>query len=285
MKSIYTVVVFFFRKCVFYLNGFIQKYRLWLCSPQKKQIDFLLEYKKARNDTFLSFIADNPEYYNNNIADVFYSKKDFQEKMKEENNDLEIEWSQRILFENTPRGNVIMYYNPFRMGFSYYADTSSIPYPLLNAVAMKYSKMFFCCDFFMDNETRFHSPLILIHAENSKKEEEEKKKADGDGDGGADGKKGVDEELKKILNDAPFIKRRKVCVNAGVAPDMKNDKKIRQKDPKEPEYHRNKFIYLGKIHNFTLLKKEEKKNEVVYNGVHADLFNYKYYKMHKMKDI
>ena len=45
-----------------------------------------------------------------------------------------------------------MFYDPYKLGFSYYSDTNGIPYFILNAVAMKYIYTFRCLDFFVDNK-------------------------------------------------------------------------------------------------------------------------------------
>jgi hypothetical protein len=62
--------------------------------------------------------------------------------MTESNTELEKMWRTRILFENTPRGNVIMFYDPYKLGFSFYCDQKIISYDILNAIATKYVRMF-----------------------------------------------------------------------------------------------------------------------------------------------
>jgi hypothetical protein len=47
-------------------------------------------------------------------------------------------------------GNIIMYYDVFRMSFAYYSDTQGVHYNVLNACAMRYVCMFHCMDLFMD---------------------------------------------------------------------------------------------------------------------------------------
>jgi hypothetical protein len=202
---------------------------------------------------------------NTNIPAIFYCKKDFQEKLKDENNNIEPIWKQRILLENTPRGNILMFYDPFRFGFSYYADTATIPYSLLNSVAMKYVRIYQCGDFFMDDETEFISPLIAIYKENEtvsdKKEEKENTK---------------DSELHNLIADGPFIKRKKAVIEEKpiekIAPSPKVD------------FYRNKFIYLGKIHNYSFLKKEPIIS-TINKGSHKfkEVFSYTEYKKNYKK--
>ena len=91
--------------------------------------------------------------------------------MKIENNDIEIKWRTRILIENTPRGNIMMYYNSFKRGFAYYSDQQGVPYIILNTMAMKYVRVFQCRDLFMDDKVTPEdspSPFIQIYKDDEK---------------------------------------------------------------------------------------------------------------------
>jgi hypothetical protein len=169
---------------------------------------------------------------NSNVNEKFYSKDAYQSIIKTENNCLEQEWKRRILFENTPRGNVIMYYDPYKLAFAYYSDTSSMPYNLLNAIAMKYVLSFHCMHLFVDNEvtpTDGASPLItglLVDTpEKSKKKENVA---------------GID------MKNAPFAKFKKSVSNQGNKDADKKPVVI---------YNHNKFVCVGKIINFSFIRK------------------------------
>jgi hypothetical protein len=133
--------------------------------------------------------------YNDNIEKIVYIKKEFFETLADPENPLENLWKKRILIENTPRGNIYMYYDIFKQGFAYYSDQTGIPYRILNAVAMKYVVVFRCIDFFLD-ETGIPdgktSPLVKVFVED---DEEEKKQ-----------KKAKMENLQIDMNNAPFAK-------------------------------------------------------------------------------
>jgi hypothetical protein len=142
--------------------------------PRNKSIeDPVIKYYNKNKTRFLSSFTELSSKYNENIDPVFYIKTEFGELMKDNLNYLEKKWKTRILIEYTPRGNIIMFYNPYKMGFSYYCDSTGIPYPILNAVAMKYVIMFKCRDFFVDecfiqnSQTNFSSaydsPLLPIY--------------------------------------------------------------------------------------------------------------------------
>ena len=147
--------------------------------------DPLITYYNNNKRRFVSSFQEDKDY-NDNIDSIFYDKPKFQQFMKAECNYIEREWRTRILFENTPRGNIVMFYDPYKQGFSYYCDFNSVPYPVLNAIAMKYVIIFRCRDFFVDNKITlnydysstssdntpiFSSPLIPIFYNEEKKDE------------------------------------------------------------------------------------------------------------------
>jgi len=233
--------------------------------------DPILEYVNKNKEHFLKTYM-NGKNMNENIEKEFYNKKEYNTIMKEDNNELEFAWKTRILYENTPKGPIFMHYDAYKQGFSYYADQTSIPFNILNAVAMKYVCRFFCRDFYYDEmslkekkeidkeeeekeeeevyefiEKVYESPLIKIHNE---KEETEKSK-----------------ELKKILNDGPFAKFKS---NKDKDKDKDKDK---VKVKKQKEMNTNKFINLGKIYNFHVLQNKRKiKNNNVTTSYDA-MFN------------
>ena len=190
-------------------------------SPAVKYIE---KYKKQFENSY------NNGDFNQNIQTEFYNKDKYNLTIKIQNNILEKSWKQRILFESTPNGNVVMFYDAYRFSFAYYSD-SHIPYPILNAVAMKYVLTYFCRDFFLDksiipsNQT---TPFLYVH-EIEKKELTSKK---------IDVSKGPFAKLKNYTKDK---------VN-----DKGNDKVNDKVNVKN--YIKNKFISLGKVYNFSVLK-------------------------------
>jgi hypothetical protein len=185
------------------------------------------------------------------VDKCFYNQKELREVLLEENNGLEKTWKTRILFENTPRGNVIIYYDAFKQGFAYYCDQTSLPYHILNAVAMKYVTMYRCRDFFVDNqETPENNQSPLIEPEKPIEPEKAKETS----------KKEEDTISKK---SAPFAKFKSYnMANSKVKQEenKKGDIKKGEKEEKEEKiYIRNKFICLGKIINFKLIQPVEKK--------------------------
>jgi hypothetical protein len=181
---------------------------------------------------------------NANIDNVFYNKKQLQTALIEADNDLEKRWRSRILMESSPRGNIIMYYDAYKIGFAYYSD-QYIPYDILNAVAMKYVITFQCRDFFMDELERpkdYPSKLLALFEEEKKAPSESK-------------------SFKNQLRDGPFAKFKNYN-NVSTKAEPNKDNEI--PEPVKDKV-RNCFISRGKIANFSLLQKPEIKNNIIFN--------------------
>jgi hypothetical protein len=73
-----------------------------------------------------------------------------------------------FIFEKTPMGNVIMYYNKDRNSFEYYTD-NIIPYRILDTVARKYVLTYDCCELYIDMEKEIKE--YVLNGVPSKKEE------------------------------------------------------------------------------------------------------------------
>jgi len=191
-------------------------------------------YKKHNKAGFIkSFQEEEREKnYNENIDDVFYKREEYNKIVAEADNILEPKWKRRILYEFTPRGNIIMFYDAYKEGFAYYSDTQ-MTYEILNSAAIKYSILFRCRDFFIDEQSYpngYVSPLIKL------KEDQDKKPAS-----------------KKVALEGPFMKSKKTAQNTTI-------------DPVAKIYSQNKFVYLGKTCNFSFLKKESVVKKVVETG-------------------
>jgi hypothetical protein len=127
-----------------------------------------------------------------------------------------------------------MNYDVYRAGFAYYSDNNSLNYDLLNAVAMKYVKIFHCLDFFMD-ETFYDSPLFDVFY--TEKNENDDTKTNDD-----DKKNTIDS------TDDVFLKK----------PQPQSDPK-KQHRKTQHKKRVNKFVKQGKIENFSFLVKPPKR--------------------------
>jgi hypothetical protein len=230
-------------------------YSIFFPDRRPKIIDPVTKYVEANKNKLLdSFkILD----MNKNIEKVFYNKKELQEILVNQNNELEKIWKTRILFENTPRGNIIMHYDVYKQGFAYYCDANGIPYNILNSVSMKYVTVYQCRDLFMDNEyfeNEKESPLIKLYLEQEKE----------------DKKDGQEKPLPKLDTIAfAKLKNYNKIEKTDDKKDEKNDDKTESKP--EKEYNRNIFVNLGRICNFNFLNKPVKKSKL--NGFYSSLLD------------
>ena len=194
------------------------------------------EYIQQHQQQLLATYSGNLhcDKHNQNIEKAFYNKDEYKNAISEKDNILESTWKSRILHESTPRGNVTMHYDAYKHAFAYYADVA-ISYSILNAVAMKYVRVFSCRDFFLDESIipdGNKTPFLTIHNLDESKKKEPK----------IDVKKGPFAKLKKYTGEKP------------------NERKNPSGKPNEVkpsgDITKNKFISLGKIYNLSILNKK-----------------------------
>jgi len=234
--------------------------------PEPKQIQespesiYINKQKEKMMNTFRTREDDNDIIknhvnWNENIETEFYNKKAIQEILKDVANPIEKKWRSRILMENTPKGNLVMYYDAYKEGFAYYSN-EIIPYPILNAVAMKYVVTYRCRDFFKD-ESVLTEPSSLVVAYRNQEKEETKEKSR---------KISI---TKEELETAPFIKKRKIEVSSNATNNTNTNKD--NNDNKEKDKMINKFIWYGKMNEFSFLKKVDKKKSAIKKLLFRDL--------------
>jgi len=224
----------------------------------------------SRKAKFLQCFETTKESANENIDSLFYYRKEYEVAMKINNHPIETAWKRRIMMDTTPRGNIIMYYDAYKHGFAYYAD-STIPYPFLNASAMKYVAVYKCRDFFLDEQhTPNHTPSpISVMMDAEEKEEFQKKRVLAKKAGLAkDVKSGPFAKLKNYQN----IVKSATIISPMIKPPMEmktwyqrlfmktlpilSQPNIAIKEKEESTYqHKNRFLYMGKMANFSLLQK------------------------------
>jgi hypothetical protein len=187
--------------------------------------------------------AENEDSFNENIEPVFYIRSEYNKVVQKPNNHLEESWKTRILFENVDGNNIVMFYDAYKEGFAYYSD-KQVLYDSLNAVAMKYCRVFMCRDFFMDeaicSDDKMLSPFLKIIRQSEEVEKEKKKKS----------------SANQTVKNGPFAKFKTYTsdsVNNTSYSKTAAEDKPKEKEPIKETYN-NKFIYLGKITNFSPLK-------------------------------
>lgn len=190
-------------------NNFICKWWNTIFPPKNiKRIDINEEYISSTKSRFLKLYEPTDSVdqssTSSNIEPEVYDKKKLADILSDSNNHLEKIWKTRLLVESITSGNfsnnlrlsekypnIVMFYDIYKQGFSYYCDQPIVPYDILNSVAMKYVMRFRCLDFFMDETvipngagSRLKSVFL---------EEEKKEKKPGS-------------EVAIDLKDAPFAK-------------------------------------------------------------------------------
>jgi hypothetical protein len=221
--------------------------------------------------------------YNTNIEPILYTRKELLELLKDPKNPYEEKWRKNILYETTPRGNIVMYYDIFKQGFTYYSD-HTMTYTILNTAAMKYCLYFSCLDFFMDDHILNDrvSPFTRLLLEEEKTEADKKK-----------------ENIKQMIpniSNARFAKLKNYSAQPSTQenPDQTQEKLVKTEKPKELMI--NKFINLGKISNFSFIQKTVKPSPIINSKptmfdemfsdvkiANKEVLNYKKFKENQLK--
>ena len=221
------------------LSTFLLKWYFHSSTEKKKSLIINYSpdviYIQRKKSALLRFLK--LQECNDNVETIFYDKEQYNKLVAEKGNALETAWKQRILYESTPLGNVIMYYDAYKKAFSYYADIS-ISYNILNAVAMKYVMMFRCGDFFIDNSiTDKESPFTHEHEIDVSVKKDSTTKKDN----------------KFDIHKGPFAKLKKYENKKGLVEGKEKDEETLQ--GKQKHVVKNKFVYLGKSRDFDFLKR------------------------------
>ena len=212
--------------------------------------------------------------WNSNIDPLFYDRTQLKEVWEDPKNDIEAQWRRRVLYESTPRGNVMMHYDAYREGYVYYSDQTSIPYCILNAVAMKYVLMFKCRDLFVDQTLYAHNPSPMIRSMREEDDKEQDKKTQSMHQL-LHGKTDNTNTTSFAVSDAsPFVKFRSkqhdtstpVSSNAkttasATVPAARCTVPVHMTPDALPAI-KNKFIYMGKFHNWTPLQSMKKTRSI-----------------------
>ena len=123
----------------------------------------LYDYYKALNSS-ASNISDGEKNEKKTLEEPYENKYyDLFEKLEcdELEEDIVKGLKNSVLYEMTPKGRVIMYYDFDKESFTYYCDTKDIPYFYLETVARKYALTYNCKKIVVD---------IKKEMENAKKE-------------------------------------------------------------------------------------------------------------------
>uniref|UniRef100_A0A6C0DGC5 Uncharacterized protein n=1 Tax=viral metagenome TaxID=1070528 RepID=A0A6C0DGC5_9ZZZZ len=219
----------------------------------KEKCSFLLLKNDETPQTPEAIVEKIPEKYEDKYLDI-YKKTDSivctDEKIEGLKN--------TILMENTPLGNVIMYYDKSRETFIYYSD-SNIPYRYLEVISRKYVVMNNCKQIHVDMEQEIKEAEEKL--EQKRQDEEEKKKQL------EELERQKPEENQSITKKDVFAKLKKYNTNtslksSGIPTDKKSVSKKNIQESDKPlilKEKANRYSCEGKLMNFSFLKKVDKK--------------------------
>jgi hypothetical protein len=224
--------------------------------PPKPPTQF--EKLSERYNNFYSKPTDDE---NSNISEILYDFDKRKELFADADNEEEKRWKSRILHETTPRGNVIMYYNPYTLSFYYHSDEQIIPYKILEQVAKKYVIIYRCKDFFIDMVDRPANKLIAILQKEEDALKSKKMKV-------SDITKCVNAQVTADSKDvfAALKDYRAAPAQTSSTPSVPSSTMITKKVAATTETKfSNKFVRIGKLCEFNILQKPPNKKIAAIN--------------------
>ena len=175
--------------------------------------------------------------------------------------------SNSFVMENTPQGNVVMVWDNKRDTFAYYAD-HLIPYRFLEVVGRKYVLMNDCKKLFVNMDEEIKAAEKRLEEKKQKKEDlkqEEQKKLDDSESANTivekeKPKKDVFAKLKSYNRDNS-IKSATVALNPKKPSNVPKNTTVNTKVEENMilKENANRYSYLGKLVNFSFLKKVDRK--------------------------
>lgn len=203
------------------------------------------QYEKSCKK-YAEFYGKESADENSNIDPVLYDFDKRKEIFVSPDNELEKQWKSRILIENTPRGNVMIYFNPYLLSYQYYSDEQIIPYKILEQVATRYVILFRCKDFFIDVEKRPGNKILEV----LQKEEDSLKS-----------KKMKVNDITKCVNIQSETKDVFAALKdyrSEVKTTEAKTTEVKTKTEPKPKFS-NKFVRIGKMCEFNIIQKPTNK--------------------------
>lgn len=155
-----------------------------------------------------------------------------------------------VIMENTPLGNVVMMYDNKRETFNFYSD-NTIPYRFLETVSRKYVITYNCRPLYIDmeEELKLYENKMNEHEENENKKNSEK----------------ANTPVKNVFAKFKSYNTEGKSGHVSKVPGPQNS--VQHKDTGDKDKNRkiilkdnaNRYSCQGKIHNFSIIKKPEKR--------------------------
>jgi hypothetical protein len=168
-----------------------------------------------------------------------------------------------FVMEKTPLGNVLMTYNVVRGSFQFYSD-NTIPYRYLETVSRKFVKFFDCRPIYYDMEEELKNYEIKLDEQEMEKEKEKRAREDELKNGKTDGKL-IAQARKTVFAKFKSYNKESGTGHVNMAAPPKNSmpsKSVTENSPNTKillKENANRYTYEGKLSNFNMLKKVDKK--------------------------
>lgn len=248
--NLYVMLVYAFFYRLYISVIFYTKYAMGQIKLVKKTPP--LDYDKKYQKYVKHYKEASDAEANTNISADLYDYDARKTLFAEEKNDTERLWKTRILYESTERGNVLFYYNPYKLSFEYYSDAQIIPYNILQYVAKKYVSINRCRDFYIDMIERPQNKMIVVLRKEEDAMKSKKMKVN-------DITKLVDKSLTNTDNVFDSLKEHRT-VSKGPATKTKGTVTKPKEIKEKPLEFANKYVRLGKISEFNITQKPPKKS-------------------------
>ena len=160
-----------------------------------------------------------------------------------------------ILFESTPRGNIVMYYDFEKESFVYYCDTRDIPYLYLETAARNYAIKFRCKKIVIDMK---HELMLANQKKNNSKHDNESEISDQNKNKNKNNDKNNDQLF------ATFKSYNKKGTNENNDDTSITKFVLRQQA--------NRYSYGGKFSQFQIIKPHECKIEKPIDNMNYEIF-------------
>jgi hypothetical protein len=231
---------------------------------KQKKIEMLSEIDELRSQ--VTEIAGKIDNYSELHADALEQATRFVIKERLDG------FKNSFIIEKTPLGNVIMYYNNNRSSFEYYTD-NTIPYRFLETVGRKYVTVFNCKQIYVDmaNELKESERKLKESEEKEKEKEREKEEREkreiNDRAIGNDNvaKKNVFTKFKSYNKESGTGRVNKGAPPKNSIPNNGNYSNSKNStnagsDKVLLKENSNRYTCIGRIANFNILKKVDRKN-------------------------
>ena len=168
-----------------------------------------------------------------------------------------------FVIEKTPLGNVLMTYNVVRGSFQFYSD-NTIPYRYLETVSRKFVKFFDCRPIYYDMEEELKNYEIKLDEKEMEKEREKRAREDELKNGKTDGQL-IAQARKTVFAKFKSYNKESGTGHVNMAAPPKNSmpsKSVTENSPNTKillKENANRYTYEGKLSNFNMLKKVDKK--------------------------